>query len=115
MNNPPMTTPAQEGFEAGIIRRKPAHPYLRQTVMERQFMEGFKRGRDRRAWLDVRGMKRVEHVIVKNGPGDWHWELLVERAIEAQGWAKSEKLVAQACEDAAMDRLDEQAAVAAQR
>ena len=95
------------------MRRMPAHPYLRQTVMQRQFMQGFIRGQERRAWLDARGMKRVEHVVVKNGPGDWHWELLVERALEEQGWAKSERLAAQACEDAAMDRLDKRAAISA--
>lgn len=103
-----MTTPAQEGFEAGIMRRMPVHPYLRQSTMEREFMAGFKRGRARRAWLDARGQKRVEHIVVKNGPGDWHWELLVERAIHAQGWAKSEKLAYQACEDVAVARLDAQ-------
>lgn len=108
-----MTTPAQEGFEAGIMRRKPAHPYLHRSIMERKFMEGFQRGRDRRAWLDARGMKRVEHVVYKVGRGDWHWELLVERAIHAQGWAKSETLAYQACEDAGMARRDVQVAKAA--
>lgn len=101
-----MTTPAQDGFEAGIMRRLPVHPYMRQSVMEREFMQGFKRGRDRRAWLDSRGQQRVEHVVFKNGPRDWHWELLVERAIESQGWEKSEKLAYQACEDAAIERID---------
>ena len=100
-----MSSPAQDGFEAGIMRRMPVHPYLRQSVMERQFMEGFKRGRDRRAWLDARGQKRVENVVVKNGPGDWHWEVLVEKQIHAQGWAKSERLAHQACEDANMARV----------
>jgi hypothetical protein len=108
-----MMTPAQEGFEAGIMRRVPTHPYLRQSTMERQFMDGFKRGRERRAWLDARGMKRVEHSAYKNGPGDWHWELLVERAIHAKGWAKSEKVASQACEDAGIERRENLVAKAA--
>ncbi len=71
-------------------------------------MEGFKRGQEHRAWLDARGMERVQHIIVKNGTGDWRWELLAERVLQAQGSAKSAKLAYQACEDAAMDRLDKQ-------
>ena len=50
-----MRTPAKDGFEAGIMRLEPSHPYLLQSSMERQFMDGFRRGRDRRAWLDGRG------------------------------------------------------------
>jgi hypothetical protein len=100
-----MNTPAQAGFEAGIMRRMPAHPNMHQSTPARQFMEGFKRGRERRAWLDARGQKRVEHIVVKSGPGDWHWELLVEKQIYAQGWSRTEKAASQACEDANMARV----------
>lgn len=102
-----MNTPARDGFEAGIMRRMPAHPYPRQSPMEREFMNGFKHGRERRAWLDGRGQQRVENVVFKNGQGDWHWEVLVEKQIYAQGWARSERAAYQACEDANMARVTE--------
>lgn len=88
------------------MRRLPAHPYLCRSAMDREYMAGFKRGRDRRAWLDSCGKKRVEQIINKSVRGGWHWELQVEKQIHAQGWAKSEKLASQQCEDAAVDRLD---------
>lgn len=101
-----MSTAAAEGFEAGIMRRTPAHPYIQQSSMERDFMDGFKRGRARRTWLDSRGQKRVRNIVWKNGVGDWHWEVQVENSIHAQGWAKSERAANQACEDANMDRIE---------
>ena len=101
-----MYTPAQAGFEAGIMRRMPQHPYMVASTSARQFMEGFRRGRERRVWLDARGQKRVECIVVKNGRGDWHWDLLVEKQIHSQGWASSERKGYQACEDANMARLE---------
>jgi len=68
-------------------------------------MAGFKRGRERRAWLDARGQERVEHVVVQNGHSDWHWEVLVEKQIYEQGRAKTERAAYQACEDANMVRV----------
>ena len=87
------------------MRLEPSHPYLLQSSMERQFMDGFRRGRDRRAWLDARGQKRVENIVEKIGPSNWHWQLLVEKQIHAEGCEKSENAASQACEDANMDRI----------
>lgn len=45
-------------------------------------------------------------MIKKIGKGDWHWEVLVEKRIHAQGWAKSERQANTKCEDANMDRIE---------
>jgi hypothetical protein len=103
---PAELSPARHGYESGIMRRLPAHPYPHQSAEARQFMDGFARGRERRAWLDERGFQRVQHIVWRNGPADWHWEVLVECALYAQGWAKSQKAADQACDEAAMARHD---------
>ena len=90
------------GFEAGVMRRMPAHPYIIGTTPAREFMEGFKSGRERRAWLDARGMKRVRQIIDKAEGGGWWWEVLVENTIAAKGWAKSHKAASRQAEDAAL-------------
>lgn len=36
-----MESPTKDGYEAGIMNRMPAHPYLSKSVKERQFMEAF--------------------------------------------------------------------------
>lgn len=93
----------KQGFERGIMRQLPQHPYMVRSTAHREFMEGFNAGRARRVWLDERGMKRVRQVIEKSSDGGWHWEVIVEHNIHKQGWAKSQKLASQAAEDAASE------------
>ncbi|MYM92529.1 hypothetical protein [Duganella vulcania] len=100
-----MPTPAQQGFEAGIMREEPAHPFLRRSSMEREYLAGFKRGQERRAWLDARGQQRVQIVVEQCAPGDWHWAVLVEKCLYAEGSEKTELAASQACEDANMARV----------
>ena len=94
------------GFEKGIQRQLPAHPYLMRSTAAREFMEGFKAGRERRDWLNARGQRRTRTVVVRDPSGGWRWEFYIENSIHAQGWQRSEKAAGQAAENAAMDAVD---------
>ena len=91
------------GYERGIMRQQPQHAFIVGTTPAREFMEGFAAGRKQREWLDARGMKRVRQVVEKSTEGGWHWEIIVEHGMVAQGWAKSQKAASQAAEDAASE------------
>ena len=94
------------GFEKGITRQLPVHPYIMRSTAAREFMEGFKAGRERREWLDARGQRRTRTVIERDPAGGWRWEFYIENSIHAQGWQRSEKTASQAAEDAAADAAD---------
>lgn len=99
-------TPRKAGFEAGIQRQLPRHPYMMGSTPAREFMAGFRAGRERRAWLDARGQRRTRTVIERDPAGGWRWEFLIENTLHGQGWQRTEKAASQEAEAAAMDAAD---------
>lgn len=102
MGNPGVINPAQLGFEDGVMRRTIENGFLPRSHMANAYLAGYARGCAHRAWLDARGMQRVEQRVLRLGAGRWQWQLVVECTVQATGEEGSERDAGIACEDAAV-------------